>query len=244
MTETAGKTNKTLPAKQESPRMFDRIAHRYDLLNRLLSMRRDVAWRKELAAMLPDTTNLAVLDIATGTADVLLTALRECTNISQAVGVDMAGEMLRIGHTKAQHAQYGERVHLIRGDALKLPVADESFGAVTIAFGIRNVTDVRMALQEMNRVLKPGGKLLILEFSLPDNRLLRRFYLFYFRHILPRLGSVISGDSGAYRYLNRTVEDFPYGERFCAMIREAGFATVRDDKLSFGIASIYSGSKM
>ncbi len=244
MTETAGKTSEPLPAKRESPRMFDRIAHRYDLLNRLLSMRRDVAWRKEMARMLPEKSNLAVLDIATGTADVLLTALRERTNISCAVGVDMAGEMLRIGYGKARDAGFGSRLRLIRGDALKLPVAEESFGAVTIAFGIRNVTDVPRALQEMNRLLKPGGKLLILEFSLPDNRLLRRLYLFYFRYILPRLGSLISGDAGAYRYLNQTVEDFPYGEAFCEMIREAGFGTVRDDKLSFGIASIYSGTKM
>ena len=230
-----------LPAKSDAPRMFDRIAPRYDLLNRLLSGRRDVAWRRQVAALLPDRDRLEVLDIATGTADILLTLFERRHNIASGVGADMAGKMLAIGQDKIRAAGLNERIELVQADALALPFADSSFDAVTIAFGIRNVTDVVRGLTEMNRVLRPGGRALILEFSLPANALIRWGYLLYFRHILPRLGALISGDRGAYRYLNQTVEDFPYGTAFCDLMLTAGFADVTALPLTFGIASIYSG---
>ena len=230
-----------IPPKSHAPRMFDRIAPRYDLLNRLLSGRRDVVWRRRLAAMIPDGDRLQVLDVATGTADVILTILKRRKNVAEGVGLDMAGQMLLLGQKKAVADGFRDRLRFVHGDALALPFAPESFDAVTIAFGIRNVVDVPLALREMRRILKPGGKALILEFSLPTNRLLRAGYLMYFRHVLPRLGSLISGDGSAYRYLNETVEDFPYGSAFCRLMEEAGFVEVRAEQLTCGIASIYTG---
>lgn len=239
----SGSAGHTIPAKSEAPGMFDRIAGRYDLLNRLLSMRRDVAWRKKLAAALPPIENLAVLDIATGTGDVLVSIMRERTDVSRAVGLDAAGEMLRLGRDKLARGFPDRPVDLVKADALAIPFADGTFDATTIAFGIRNVVDVNRALREMRRVLKPGGKSLILEFSLPANRLLRSCYLLYFRHVLPRLGRLISGDRQAYTYLNRTVEDFPSGRAFCRLMSEAGFADVTAQPLTFGIATIYTGTR-
>lgn len=221
--------------------MFDRIAHRYDLLNRLLSFRQDVVWRKRLARLLPERPDLRVLDLATGTGDVLLSLYRWSGRVASGVGVDMSGKMLAFGRGKIADRSLGQRLSMVRGDAMCIGFRDASFDAVTIAFGIRNVSDVPCALREMRRVLAPGGRVLVLEFSLPGNPLFRRAYLFYFRHVLPRIGALISGDSYAYRYLNQTVESFPYGEDFCALMRDAGFERVRAHPLTFGIATIYEG---
>jgi len=229
--------------RDDAPAMFDRIAPRYDLLNRLLSARRDIAWRKKLAAELPPISNLNVLDLATGTGDVILSILDHCDNISHAVGLDPASEMLSLAQKKIDAASCSDKTSLVRGDALSLPFLDSIFNAVTIAFGIRNVSDVPQGLREMWRVLKPGGKAVILEFSLPSNRLIRAIYLIYFRHILPRLGAIISRDAHGYRYLNATVESFPYGEEFCALMREADFEHVKAKTLTFGVATLYSGIK-
>lgn len=223
--------------------MFDRIAGRYDLLNRLLSLRRDVAWRKRLAKSLPDRPQLDVLDIATGTADVLLCLLSTSDRIQSAVGLDMSPQMLRLGLQKITAAGLQDRVLLVRGDALQLPLDDSSFDAVTIAFGIRNLPDMVEALREMYRVLKPAGRLLVLEFSMPDNSLVSRLYPFHLRGVIPRLGAMISGDSYAYQYLNETVQSFPYGDEFCALVRECGFINVRAHSLTFGIATIYESEK-
>lgn len=225
------------------PEMFDRIAPRYDLLNRLLSARRDVAWRRRLAAELPPAPDIELLDLATGTGDVILTILNQRDNISHAVGLDPAGAMLRLAQEKIKTAGWEDQVSLIMGDALHLPFSDACFDAVTIGFGIRNVPDVPKALGEMRRVLKPGGKALILEFSLPSNWLVRNIYLVYFRHILPRLGQIISGDAHAYRYLDATVEVFPYGNEFLSLMRRAGFELPEAQPLNFGVATLYTGIK-
>jgi len=221
-------------------RMFDRIAPRYDVLNRVLSLRRDVAWRKRLRRHLPDRVGLRVLDVATGTADVLLALARD-PRVKSGVGMDPAGRMLELGRRKVADRGLGGRIALVRGDGVRLPFADGAFDAATVAFGIRNVPDVPAALAELRRVLGPGGHALVLEFSLPRNALLRAGYLAYFRHALPRLGGAVSGDPVAYRYLNRTVESFPYGEAFAALMRGAGFREVQADPLTFGIATIYRG---
>jgi demethylmenaquinone methyltransferase/2-methoxy-6-polyprenyl-1,4-benzoquinol methylase len=231
------------PERIDVWRMFDRIAPRYDLLNRLLSMRRDVAWRKRLATLLPKHDPLTVLDLATGTGDVLLALRRNCARVRSGVGVDMAGRMLGIGKEKFESTGNASVLRMVRGDATRLAVAESSFDAVTIAFGIRNVLDVGAALREMRRVLKPGGRALILEFSLPAFAPLRAGYLLYFRHVLPRIGGLVSGDAYAYRYLNQTVETFPYGEAFCELMRKAGYQDVRAHPLTFGIATIYQGDK-
>ncbi|MDQ1256202.1 MAG: demethylmenaquinone methyltransferase / 2-methoxy-6-polyprenyl,4-benzoquinol methylase [Candidatus Hydrogenedentes bacterium] len=227
-------------ARGDTAAMFDRIAPRYDLLNRLLSFRRDVAWRRRLAGALPEGGALRVLDLATGTGDVLLEVAHACPGMRLGVGLDPAGAMLERARPKiADHA----RLRLVRGDAMRIPAADSSFDAVTIAFGIRNVSGVETALAEMYRVLRPGGRVLILEFSLPGNVVLRAAYLLYFRHVLPRIGGLVSGDPAAYRYLNTSVETFPYGEAFCRLLRDAGFTEVRAFPLSGGIAALYRADK-
>ncbi|MBL7646903.1 MAG: bifunctional demethylmenaquinone methyltransferase/2-methoxy-6-polyprenyl-1,4-benzoquinol methylase UbiE [Candidatus Hydrogenedentes bacterium] len=233
----------TPPSRMQAFKMFDRIAHRYDLLNRLLSMGTDVSWRKRLNRRIPARPGLHVLDLATGTADVLISMHGACAQVKSGVGLDMSGGMLKYGRLKLIKLGLFEKFRLVRGDATCLGLDSEQFDAVTISFGIRNVIDVPAALGEMRRILKPGGRALILEFSLPANRPFRALYLFYFRNILPRIGALISGDSHAYRYLNETVETFPYGEDFCKLMRDAGFEGVSATPLTFGIASLYEGER-
>lgn len=230
-------------SRQDVPKMFDRIAHRYDLLNRMLSMGQDLVWRKRVARHLPQRKNLRVLDLATGTGDLLIQMSRKSANISGGIGIDLAEKMLEIGRDKLKSRQLDKKLSLQTGDAMAIPFTNSQFDVVSIAFGIRNVLDVPTSLAEMYRVLNDGGRVLVLEFSLPGNWLLRKLYLFYFRYILPLVGSVISGDSYAYRYLNKTVETFPYGVEFCKLLSEAGFQNVTFTPLTFGIASIYQGDK-
>jgi len=234
---------KPVPERRDVWKMFDRVAHRYDLLNRTLSFGRDVRWRRHLAQLLPPRNELEVLDLATGTGDLLLSLYTDSGRVVSGVGLDMAGRMLEIARAKVRDRGLSDRLALIRADASTIPFMSASFDAVTIAFGIRNVVDVPQALSEMHRVLKPGGRCLILEFSLPRNRIIRAAYLFYFRHLLPRIGAIVSGDNYAYRYLNETVETFPYGQQFCDLMEDAGFEAVRGHMLTFGVATIYEGTK-
>lgn len=231
------------PSRWQAWQMFDRIAPRYDLLNRLLSFGRDTAWRRALVRCLPDGSELYALDLATGTGDVLITLHRESGRLRGGLGADMSGGMLIQGRKKLIRLGLWDRYPLARCDATRLGLRENVFDVVTIAFGIRNVVAVETALEEMRRVLRPGGRVLILEFSLPENRLFRRVYLWYFRHVLPRIGGIISGDTPAYRYLNETVESFPYGEAFCALMKNAGFENIQSRALTLGIAAIYQGDK-
>ncbi|MCB0282809.1 MAG: bifunctional demethylmenaquinone methyltransferase/2-methoxy-6-polyprenyl-1,4-benzoquinol methylase UbiE [Calditrichae bacterium] len=223
--------------------MFDRIAHRYDLLNRLLSFRQDVRWRNKLAEYLPQGEELVVLDVATGTADVLIALNKKSPNIKKAVGIDMAEKMLEVGRKKLEKLNLAQKIQLQNGDATDIKFEDNSFDATTISFGIRNVNNLDQALKNMHRVLKKKGRAIILEFSLPDNFILKKLYLFYFRNILPAIGSLISGDSYAYNYLNQSVETFPYGNEFCEIMQKNGFSNVKYFPLTFGIATIYQGEK-
>lgn len=236
-------TTSTSPSRVNVGSMFDRIAHRYDLLNRLLSFGTDVRWRKRMAKHLPEGASLEILDLATGTADVLISLEKHCPRVKRGTGVDLSFGMLSFGLPKLKALGLANRFRLVRGDAMALPLPSERYDAVTISFGIRNVLDVPAGLREMCRILKPGGRALVLEFSLPGNALFRAGYLFYFRHVLPRVGALLSGDGGAYRYLNQTVETFPYGENFCALMRNAGFRDVKAFPLTFGIATLYQGDK-
>lgn len=229
------------PSRHDVWKMFDRIATRYDFLNRMLSFRQDVIWRKRMARYLPDGERLRVLDVATGTADQIFSLLRHAPRVDKAVGVDMAEKMLEVGRAKATERGLTDRVTLRTGDAARIPEPDGLYDAVTISFGIRNTVDVVQALGEMRRVLRPGGRVLVLEFSLPGFAPFRAAYLFYLRHILPVLGGWLSGDRDAYRYLNVTVETFPYGCAFCDLMTKAGLVRVIDHPLTFGIATIYQG---
>lgn len=234
------------PAKADSWKMFNRIAGTYDLLNHLLSMGIDKRWRRTLASRLPAGQNLAILDLATGTGDQLISILQgnEGARFVSGVGLDPAEEMLAHGRAKLVAASLDQKARLEKGDAQALPFADASFDAVTISFGIRNVADAPLALREMYRVLKPGGRLLVLEFSLPPNFAARAFYLTYFRYVLPLIGGLISGQAAAYRYLNETVEAFPYGEAFCEWLRAAGFSKTDAKPLTLGIATLYAADKL
>lgn len=223
--------------------MFDRIAHRYDLLNRLLSFGQDAIWRKKVTNHLKDTPNQRILDLATGTADLLVTVCQNSPQVTSGVGIDLAVKMLEIGERKIAEKNLDTMLKLEAGDATDIPFPDDSFDAVMIAFGIRNVEDVPKSLFEMNRILKTGGRAIILEFSLPDNPVVRSIYLFYFRRILPKIGALISGDEYAYGYLNETVESFPYGKDFEKLMSSAGFVHVESTQLTFGIATVYKGDK-
>lgn len=228
------------PSRRQVWQMFDRISRRYDLLNRLLSFRRDVAWRRRAAVALPEGDRLRVLDMATGTGDQLL-ALYDSKQVALGVGIDLAERMLDIAAQKIKMRGLENVLTIQTGDALAAPFPDRSFHAVSISFGIRNVVDVSSCLREMHRLLTPGGRALILEFSVPQNRFWRAAHLLYLRHVLPGVGRIISGDANAYRYLNETIESFPCGERFASLMRQAGFSEVAIVPLTGGIATLYIG---
>lgn len=221
-------------------RLFNAIAPRYDLLNRLLSFGCDRGWRRALVQAVLGGPHGRVLDLATGTGDVLVDLLAASGDGLLVLGMDMAEGMLALAGPKlAGNGCAG----LVRGNAAMLACADGAVDAVTIAFGLRNVRDVDGALREMARVLRPGGRLFVLEFSLPDQPLIRAAYLFYFRHVLPRVGGIISGTPEAYRYLNASVEAFPYGEALCARMGAAGFGPITMRRLSFGVSTLYTAEK-
>lgn len=237
------KAGVNLDDKSKTYLMFDRIAKTYDPLNRVLSMGIDNMWRRRMVKHLPEGESLALLDLATGTGDQLIEMCNREPRITKALGMDMSEGMLEIGREKLKDHKLPEGTTLKTGDATDIPVEDASFDVTTITFGIRNVNNVPASLREMHRVLRPGGRSLILEFALPSNALFRGLYLLYFRRILPFIGSIVSGDKHAYSYLNQSVEAFPYGDKFCDMMRDAGFQNVKATPLTFGIAMIYQGDK-
>jgi demethylmenaquinone methyltransferase/2-methoxy-6-polyprenyl-1,4-benzoquinol methylase len=222
--------------------MFDRISRRYDLLNRVLSLGLDGYWRRKTIGELSSDKHLRILDLACGTGDVPIAAALACPN-RQVVGVDKAAQMLALAQRKIEDSALGHRVLLIRGDGMNIPAGNGSFDAVTIAFGIRNMPDTLTCLSELHRLLRIGGKAVILEFSLPRNRLLKALHIFYLRRIVPRVGKFLSGDGYAYSYLNKTIETYPYGAEFCSIMSKAGFADVSSRPLTMGIVSIYTGIK-
>ena len=239
----APKAKPETPSRNDAWRMFDRIAHRYDLLNHLLSLGQDILWRRMVARRLARAGGRHVLDIATGTGDQMLAMCNRMPEIETAIGVDRSPQMLANGAPKIYGHHDADKMALVLGDALELPVRSQSICLATITFGIRNVTETGRGLSEIARVLRPGGQAVILEFSLPANRMLRRLYLFYFRNILPKIGGLISGDSHAYQYLNETVETFPYGAAFGKLMTDNGFSSVTATPLTFGVATVYQGVK-
>jgi demethylmenaquinone methyltransferase / 2-methoxy-6-polyprenyl-1,4-benzoquinol methylase len=228
--------------KKESFRIFDDIAPTYDSLNRTLSFGIDVYWRHQIKKNLPQKMNLHVLDLATGTADVPL-VLAKSSQVEKIQGLDLSEKMVEIGKEKVKKANLVGKISLGIGDGCNLPVEDNQYDATTVSFGIRNFPSTLKGLQEMNRILKPGGRAMVMEFSLPANPIVKMVYLFYFRHVLPFVGNLFSGHGDAYSYLNQTVEDYPYGENFLNIMREAGFKTARAIPLTFGIATLYIGDK-
>ncbi|MFW5973373.1 MAG: bifunctional demethylmenaquinone methyltransferase/2-methoxy-6-polyprenyl-1,4-benzoquinol methylase UbiE [Bacteroidota bacterium] len=225
--------------KEQVEEMFDAIAPRYDLLNRVLSFGIDRRWRRRAIEVLADASPRRILDVATGTADLAIQALD--LSPEKVVGVDISEEMLRVGREKVRQIGEEDRIELRRGDSERLPFSDNQFDGALVAFGVRNFEDLNRGLSEIRRVLKPGGSLVVLEFSQPRSFPIRQLYSLYSRHILPRVGSAVSKDTGAYRYLPDSVAAFPDGEHFLARMEQAGFDDLRCERLTFGIASIYAG---
>lgn len=217
--------------------MFDRIAPRYDLLNRLMSFGIDRRWRRRLLAAMPAEGPL--LDVATGTADVALALARKSDAIS-AIGLDPSVGMLDVGRDKIARAQLGARVALVEGDAQAMPFDDHRFAGSCIAFGIRNVPDRAAGLREMARVTRPGGPVVILELSEPRGGPMAALARLHVHHIVPRLGALLSGDS-EYRYLQASIADFPPADAFCDIMRAAGLSDVVAHRLTFGTAHLYIG---
>ena len=220
--------------------MFDAIAVRYDFLNHLLSAGIDRRWRRRAIASLGLTGRERVLDLCTGTGDLAIAAVRAQPPAARVVGVDFAGAMLAIGGQKVGASRLQDAIAFVRGDATRLPVADASVDAVTIAFGIRNVEDMSSACREIRRVLKPRGRLAILEFAVPSTPVFRQAYLWYLRQVLPRIGRAVSRHDGAYRYLQASIDAFASPDEFVKLLRQNGFVDVRPVPLTFGSVILYS----
>ena len=223
--------------------MFDAIAPRYDLLNHLLSGGLDVRWRTRAIRALALEGGESVLDLCTGTADLAIAAATSARPAGRVVGVDFAGEMLRLGREKLAQRGLSDRVQLVQGDATRIPLASGSVDAATVAFGIRNVKEPERAFADVFRVLRPGGRFAILEFGVPRLPGVRQAYLAYFRHILPGIGGLVSGHASAYAYLPASVGSFPEPERVVASLDATGFSQVRADSLTCGVVYLYSASK-
>lgn len=224
-------------------RMFGEIAPRYDLLNRLLSLGIDRRWRRRTTQIVPPREG-PVLDVCTGTGDLALQYWRAGKRNLRVVGTDFAHPMLAIAKEKAAKARAAQDVSFLEADTLNLPFPDESFQVVTVAFGLRNVCDTDRGLQEMARVCRPGGQVAVLEFSTPTVWPMRQVYLAYFRHVLPRIGQAVArNQQSAYNYLPESVGEFPQGEVLAARMAEAGLHQVRFHAFTFGIASLYVGTK-
>lgn len=236
-----------MPKKENVRQMFDSIAPDYDRLNHLMSMNVDKGWRRKALKRIVDTAGpLEVLDLACGTGDFSLAIARRMEKRGVAghvSGVDLSNGMLAVMKEKVAAAGLSGRISTAQGDGEKLPFADGTFDRVTIAFGIRNFEHREEGLREMRRVLKPGGRLVILELSVPENRIVRWFYNLYFLHILPWIGGKISGDKAAYNYLPASVIKFPGRKAFSKTLADCGFGAVRHRAFTLGICRMYTGEK-
>jgi demethylmenaquinone methyltransferase/2-methoxy-6-polyprenyl-1,4-benzoquinol methylase len=228
--------------KEQVASMFNNIARRYDFLNHFLSLGIDKIWRRKTIKSLNGIPkNSILLDVASGTGDLTIAALKQ--KPKQIIGIDISQEMLNVGIDKIKKKKLDHIISLQKGDSENIKFEDNHFDAITVAFGVRNFEDLKKGLSEMNRVLKPQGKVAILEFSKPKQFPVKQIYNFYFKRMLPFIGRVISKDYAAYTYLYDSVNQFPEGSQFIAELEKVGFKDCKSRKLSFGIASIYSANK-
>jgi demethylmenaquinone methyltransferase / 2-methoxy-6-polyprenyl-1,4-benzoquinol methylase len=231
----------SLGKKNEVRAMFNSIARNYDLLNHLLSFGIDIVWRKRLIKELIKSSPNHVIDIATGTADLAIMAVKR--KVPNVTGVDLSENMISIGNMKLEKHLLKERILLKRGDAEALPFDDNSFDAGMVSFGIRNFENLDKGLTDIYRVLKSGSKFFILEFSQPDNVLFRKLYKFYLQYVLPLIGKIISKNSSAYNYLPESIGKFPYGREMIKILEKNGYYNCQFIPLTFQIATIYIGTK-
>lgn len=235
--------NNTQTKKEQVEEMFDNIAPTYDRLNHLLSFSIDRLWRRRVVRIVERTHAIHIMDMATGTGDLAIAMARRCPQAA-VLGVDLSEEMLAVAHRKVEAAALQGRITLQKGDAEALDeVADRSMDVATVAFGVRNFENIPQGLKEMGRTLRPGGRLVVLEFSTPRNGLVRWLYGLYSRYVIPRLGAMISRDGKAYDYLPDSIKEFPSPDRFMEILREVGYASVKRHSLCFGIAQIYEATK-
>jgi len=227
--------------KQQITTMFDAVAPRYDFLNQLLSLGIHKGWRKKSINQLQSRQPKTILDIATGTADFAIEAMR--LNPEKVIGIDISEGMLNLGKEKIAKLGLQKKIELLVADSENLPFVDNSFDAITVGFGVRNFENLEKGLREMHRVLKPGGTMIILEFSKPRHFPVKQLYTIYFRYITPFIGKLFSKDSSAYHYLPESVNAFPDGLDFLNILTKIGLKAARAQTLSYGIASIYSSEK-
>jgi demethylmenaquinone methyltransferase/2-methoxy-6-polyprenyl-1,4-benzoquinol methylase len=233
--------DQTTSKKEQVTHMFDAIAPKYDLINQLLSMGIHKGWRKKSIQLLQAQQPKMILDVATGTADFAIEAMK--LKPERVIGIDISAGMLKLGQEKINKLQLQNKIELKLADSESLPFSDNSFDAITVGFGVRNFEHLEQGIRDMRRVLRPGGTLVILEFSKPRMFPIKQLYKFYFRYITPFIGKIFSKDNSAYTYLPESVNAFPDGVDFLNVLTKAGLKDVKAISLSFGIASIYVSKK-
>lgn len=227
--------------KEQVAKMFDSISGSYDFLNHFLSLGIDTVWRRKAIRQLQPQQPKLILDVATGTGDFAVAALR--LNPDKVIGIDISEGMLEVGRKKMLKRGFESKIELRSGDSEKLPFEENKFDAIIVGFGVRNFENLEKGLGEMFRVLKPSGKVVVLEFSRPTVFPLRQLFHFYFKFILPKIGRWVSRDSSAYTYLPESVQAFPDGQRFTSILTQVGFKSTTCTPLTFGISSLYTGVK-
>ena len=230
-----------LGKKEQVAQMFDTISGNYDGLNRVISFGIDIKWRKKVLKLVSDKNPKTVLDIATGTGD--LAILMTNTSAEKIIGLDISAGMLEVGRNKIKAKNLSDKIEMILADSENMPFEDNTFDAITVAFGVRNFENLEKGLTEILRVLKPNGIFVILETSVPDKTPYKQGYTFYSKNILPLIGKLFSKDNSAYQYLSESASVFPYGEALNNILRKIGFIEVKAMPQTFGVATIYSASK-
>jgi demethylmenaquinone methyltransferase/2-methoxy-6-polyprenyl-1,4-benzoquinol methylase len=230
-----------LGKKEQVAQMFDTISGNYDGLNRVISFGIDIKWRKKVLQLVADKNPKTVLDIATGTGD--LAILMTETSAEKIIGLDISAGMLEVGRNKIKAKKLSDKIEMILGDSENMPFENDTFDAITVAFGVRNFENLEKGLAEILRVLKPNGIFVILETSVPDKTPYKQGYTFYSKNILPLIGKLFSKDNSAYQYLSESASVFPYGEALNNILRKIGFIEVKSMPQTFGVATIYSASK-
>jgi demethylmenaquinone methyltransferase / 2-methoxy-6-polyprenyl-1,4-benzoquinol methylase len=233
--------NKNSSKKEQVEQMFDNIAFRYDFLNSLLSMGIHKGWRKKCVKKLIPLQPKKILDVATGTGDFAIACAK--LNPEKIVGIDISEGMMQFGREKLKKLNLQHLITLEKGDAETVEFANESFDAIVVGFGVRNFENLEKGINNLHRILKPGGSLIVLEFSYPRKFPVKQFYHFYFSYVTPLIGKLFSKDSRAYSYLPESVKAFPDNENFTAILKKCGFSSANFESLSFGIAAIYEAKK-
>jgi demethylmenaquinone methyltransferase / 2-methoxy-6-polyprenyl-1,4-benzoquinol methylase len=228
--------------KSQVSTMFDNVAPWYDFLNHFLSLGIDISWRRKTIAALKDLKPRKILDVATGTGDLAIEAVRQLSP-EKVIGIDISNEMLEVGRGKLAKKRLSPTIELLSGDSEKIAYPDNTFDAVTVAFGVRNFENLDVGLMEMLRVLRPGGKVAILEFSMPTMFPFKQLYHFYFKNILPFIGRITSKDPKAYSYLYESVQAFPDGKQFVTKLEKIGYQSASFKPFTLGICTLYIGEK-